>query len=419
MASKKLLVADDSLTIQKVIRLALSNEGYEIQAVSDGNDAVQQISLFRPDVILIDISLPTKSAFEVKRAINQQGEFSDLKFVLMSSAFESVDEDQAKEVVFDGRLTKPFDPAHLRQVLTDVLAKSQSRSGDFPTFPPAPPRDDEDGDDLDQPIQPAPDFPVFTPPGQALPEEEDEPQVWGKSAQPEEPFASLTPPPLPASKPAPAAPIAPPPNFPDFQMPEELQASQAPQAPRSAPEPEDSDVKHLTESTIRMSGLDDFQWSVNESARKPKSDLPPPPPSMEESSPFSSHRDEPVIRPFPGLSDLGGANFQIGQRDESQAIPPFRPEPSHEAPSTGANAYHNAPTQTGFQEEEEIQFQSPPPPPPGGASSGAMQVTAEQLEELVQREVQKSLEKLAREILPDVAERVIKQEIHRLLQEQI
>ena len=57
MSGKKLLVADDSLTIQKVIRLALSNEGYEIQAVSDGNDAIQQISLFRPDVILIDISL--------------------------------------------------------------------------------------------------------------------------------------------------------------------------------------------------------------------------------------------------------------------------------------------------------------------------------------------------------------------------
>src|SRR5213595_498171 len=66
MPGKKLLVADDSLTIQKVIRLALSNEGYEIQAVSDGNDAIQQISLFRPDVVLIDVSLPGKTAFEVK-----------------------------------------------------------------------------------------------------------------------------------------------------------------------------------------------------------------------------------------------------------------------------------------------------------------------------------------------------------------
>src|SRR3954467_5102479 len=110
MASKKLLVADDSLTIQKVIRLALSNEGYDIQAVSDGNDAVQQISLFRPDVILIDVSLPGKSAFEVKREVNEHADLEEVRFVLMSSAFEKVDEAQAEEVHFHGRLTKPFDP---------------------------------------------------------------------------------------------------------------------------------------------------------------------------------------------------------------------------------------------------------------------------------------------------------------------
>src|SRR3954467_12761408 len=122
MPGKKLLVADDSLTIQKVIRLALSNEGYEIQAVSDGNDALQQISLFRPDVVLIDVSLPGKTAFEVKREINQLDDLEEVRFVLMSSAFEKVDEVQATEVNFHGQLTKPFDPAHLRQILIEVLA---------------------------------------------------------------------------------------------------------------------------------------------------------------------------------------------------------------------------------------------------------------------------------------------------------
>src|SRR6516165_8788153 len=127
--AKKLLVADDSLTIQKVIRLALSGvaagmtDGYEIQAVSDGNDAIQQISLFRPDIVLIDVSLPSKTAFEVKRAINELSDLDEVRFVLMSSAFEKVDEAQADEVKFHGRLTKPFDPAHLRQVLTDALAQ--------------------------------------------------------------------------------------------------------------------------------------------------------------------------------------------------------------------------------------------------------------------------------------------------------
>src|ERR1041385_6759705 len=100
MLGKKLLVADDSLTIQKVIRLALSNEGYEIQAVSDGNDAVQQISLFRPDIILIDVSLPGKTALEVKREVNQHEDLEEVRFVLMSSAFEKVDEPAIQQVKF-------------------------------------------------------------------------------------------------------------------------------------------------------------------------------------------------------------------------------------------------------------------------------------------------------------------------------
>ncbi len=122
MAGKKLLVADDSLTIQKVIRLALSNEGYEIQTVSNGNEALEQLSLFRPDIVLIDVSLPNKSAFDIKRWVNAQNDMKHIQFVLMSSAFEKVDEAQITHLNFSGQLTKPFDPALLRKILSDVLA---------------------------------------------------------------------------------------------------------------------------------------------------------------------------------------------------------------------------------------------------------------------------------------------------------
>ncbi|MGZ3708565.1 MAG: response regulator, partial [Bdellovibrionota bacterium] len=161
MPGKKLLVADDSLTIQKVIRLALSNEGYEIQAVSDGNDAIQQIALFRPDVVLIDVSLPGKSAFEVKRAINEQGDLEEVRFVLMSSAFEKVDEPQAEEVRFHGRLTKPFDPAHLRQVLTDVLAQVAAKRMEKTSLLSRPMPDASDDDHESESVSPPP-LPPFS-----------------------------------------------------------------------------------------------------------------------------------------------------------------------------------------------------------------------------------------------------------------
>lgn len=132
MAGKKLLVADDSLTIQKVIRLALANEGYEIHSVSEGKDALQQITLFRPDAVLLDVSLPEKSAFEIRRELLAKPEFKNVKAILMSSAFEKVDENQVRELRFDGRLTKPFDPAHLRKILQEALAEPE-------VSPPAPP----------------------------------------------------------------------------------------------------------------------------------------------------------------------------------------------------------------------------------------------------------------------------------------
>lgn len=64
---KRLLVADDSLTIQKVIRLALAAEPYEIVTVSQGNDCLAQIEQLRPDCLLVDVALPGQSAFDIKR----------------------------------------------------------------------------------------------------------------------------------------------------------------------------------------------------------------------------------------------------------------------------------------------------------------------------------------------------------------
>jgi CheY-like chemotaxis protein len=127
MAHRKLLVADDSLTIQKVIRLALSGnatgggDSYEIQTVSDGTSALQQISLFRPDIVLVDVNLPQHDAVALKQAIDGYGdEFKNLRFVLLSSAFEKLDEVALDGAGFRFRLSKPFDPAHLRQVLNSV-----------------------------------------------------------------------------------------------------------------------------------------------------------------------------------------------------------------------------------------------------------------------------------------------------------
>jgi len=320
MAGKKLLVADDSLTIQKVIRLALSNEGYEIQAVSDGNDAIQQISLFRPDVVLIDVSLPGKTAFEVKRSINEMPDLEEVRFVLMSSAFEKVDEEQLQDVNFHGRLTKPFDPAHLRQILSEVLAQVTAKRM--------------------------------------------EPTSLLSRPTPEE-LRGVTPPPPPAhDEDMPAD------ELPTVPEPEHIEIDQLwDKGEGVTPQSDDSDIRHLTESTIRISGLDDFQWSVQ----------------------------EPSLRPSPEMADLGGSQFEIEPSPLLRPIGEPRPDSSVrlEPPKT-----------------------PPPPPPSFQAQSGQAQAAAPQsphLEDLIRRQVQETLEKMIQKVIPDVAERIIKEEIHKML----
>jgi CheY-like chemotaxis protein len=121
----KLLVADDSVTIQKVIKLALSSEGYEISVSSAGGGLISAIKQVRPDIVLIDVSLPDKNAYEIKAAVNKDPTLSSVKFILMYSAFEKIDEALAESLAFHGRLIKPFDPSNLRRIISDLL-KSQT-----------------------------------------------------------------------------------------------------------------------------------------------------------------------------------------------------------------------------------------------------------------------------------------------------
>lgn len=342
-SNQKLLVADDSLTIQKVIRLALSSEGYDIQTVSDGNDAIQQISLFRPNLVLIDVSLPGKTAFEVKSEINKQGDFDDLKFILMSSAFESVDETQIEQAGFHGRLTKPFDPAHLRKIISDVLAQIAARRTESTSL--------LDKNEMEKGVEEIDLLPPIAPPSEEL----------------------ISPPPFETTTE----------NLWDGERPVEIVLPSSDNQGSS-----DSDIKNLTESTIRMSGLDELNWSVNENARK----NPPP------------------LPPQPEMSDLGNTTFKF----DLPSIDPPTMDTEETAPIELAK------------EEPVVQIIQPPPAPllksgegprPTESDPNVVPLTQKQMEEMLQQQLQITLEKMAQKLLPDLAEKIVKQEINRLLNE--
>jgi CheY-like chemotaxis protein len=115
--SKKLLLADDSVTIQRVIELTFSGEDVQVLTASDGEEAVARIAADKPDIVLADIGMPKRSGYDVSAFVKGKPELSHIPVLLLAGAFEPVDEAKAKEVLCDGILVKPFEP---QQVIARV-----------------------------------------------------------------------------------------------------------------------------------------------------------------------------------------------------------------------------------------------------------------------------------------------------------
>jgi CheY-like chemotaxis protein len=118
----KLLLADDSVTIQRVIELTFADEQIQVIAVGDGQEAVQRIESERPDVILADVGMPRRDGYEVAAHVKKTPHLKHIPVVLLTGAFEPIDEARARAVGCDGVLVKPFEPQMVINRVKDLLA---------------------------------------------------------------------------------------------------------------------------------------------------------------------------------------------------------------------------------------------------------------------------------------------------------
>ena len=141
-----LLLADDSVTIQRVIELTFADEAIKVVAVSDGDQAIGRIEADPPDIVLVDISMPGRTGYEVAQHIKQSPRLKHIPVLLLAGAFEPVDQAKATAVGCDGVLAKPFEPQLVIARVKELLergrgAPSSSAVADespAPTLPPGP-----------------------------------------------------------------------------------------------------------------------------------------------------------------------------------------------------------------------------------------------------------------------------------------
>jgi len=108
LAGRKLLLADDSVTIQKVIELTFADEGVRVVAVSDGAAAIDRLEDEAPDIVLADVFMPLKNGYEVCEYVKHNEKLKDIPVMLLVGSFEPFDEAEARRVGADDILTKPF-----------------------------------------------------------------------------------------------------------------------------------------------------------------------------------------------------------------------------------------------------------------------------------------------------------------------
>lgn len=128
----RVLIADDDPGIVAVVEAVLVDEGFEVHSASDGEDALSQIRLVEPDVILLDLMMPRMDGMEVCRRIRSNPATSDTCVIMLTARTFAADEVMGLGAGADDYVTKPFDPAELPARIKKAVRRNRDSSALHP-----------------------------------------------------------------------------------------------------------------------------------------------------------------------------------------------------------------------------------------------------------------------------------------------
>ena len=123
MEHRKVLVADDEPDILEILKYNLTNEGYDVVTAKDGDEALEKIRRFQPDLIVLDVMMPKVSGFDVLDILANTPETANLKVVMLTALSQEADGKRAQELGVDDYLVKS------QVVITDVIDRLKHHMG--------------------------------------------------------------------------------------------------------------------------------------------------------------------------------------------------------------------------------------------------------------------------------------------------
>ncbi len=137
--SFKLLLADDSITIQKVVSIIFSSDEYDLAIVNNGTGALEKAAEIVPDVMLVDTLMPGASGYEVCEKIRRDQALRHIPILLLTGAFEPFNVEKASESGADDFISKPFESQILIDKVHSLIELGKSRGIATAVAEPAPP----------------------------------------------------------------------------------------------------------------------------------------------------------------------------------------------------------------------------------------------------------------------------------------
>lgn len=390
--SKTLLLADDSMTIQKVVELTFMDQDYEVVAVSDGSSALEKLGEVNPDLVIADVHMPGADGYEVCRQTKAAS--AKTPVLLLVGTFEEFDEGEAASAGADGHLKKPFDS---QELLKKVVALVSGEGGAAAPAPPAP--EAEESPELTTQPSAAPQS--AAPPSA--------PQPGASAQEAASPTAAPTPPAPQPETPGAASPAAAtPPSAPEAPAvrPPQQSAPEAPSPPQATPEPEAAPPAAPQESAAPTptAGSQDLQPSTADT-RPTQARGPDGTPAVSEQIKFAT-RDEP-----------GEAGDAETSEPEPEAAPPSPPAAAQQAAAAPAPEAAGPEVESAEPEKTESE-------PSGGEEERAAAASANgslsdaDVERIARKVIELSggdaLKEVAWEVVPDLAEVVIRERIAEL-----
>jgi DNA-binding response OmpR family regulator len=123
-APSSVLIVDDEPAIVEILSTYLRDEGFHVHVAHDGDEALRVVQRERPDLVLLDLSLPTMSGVEVFRAIRDE---SDLPVIMVTSRVNEIDRVVGLELGADDYIGKPFSPREVVARVKTVLRRANGR----------------------------------------------------------------------------------------------------------------------------------------------------------------------------------------------------------------------------------------------------------------------------------------------------